>query len=134
MTPRKNIYNRFFNIEDYNNVLQENKIKSILKNNNIVFVPQKRFDDCRYKNPLPFDIAIPIENGWILIEYNGIQHYIPQQFGGISKETAIKNYNSQVERDNIKRNYCLDNNISFIEISYLDYNNIENILRENSII
>lgn len=33
-------------------------------------------------------------------------------------------------RDNIKTEYCKDNNITLIRIPYWDFNNIENILKE----
>ena len=34
------------------------------------------------------------------------------------------------KRDNIKTEYCKDNNITLIRIPYWDFNNIENILKE----
>lgn len=47
------------------------------------------------------------------IEYNGYQHYYPvDYFGGIVTFNNIKN------RDGIKREYCLNNNIELIIIKY----------------
>ena len=47
------------------------------------------------------------------IEYNGIQHYQPiSYFGGINGYTA------QVYRDNLKKQYCLENQIELIIIPY----------------
>lgn len=48
-----------------------------------------------------------------LKEYNGYQHYYPvDYFGGIVTFNNIKN------RDGIKREYCLNNNIELIIIKY----------------
>jgi hypothetical protein len=35
-------------------------------------------------------------------------------------------------RDKIKKEFCLQNNISYIEISYKEFNIINNILREKT--
>lgn len=37
-------------------------------------------------------------------------------------------YQNRLKKDNIKKEYCIKNNIKLIEISYKDYKNIENIL------
>ena len=76
------------------------KIKNFLKKENIVFEEEKRFDDCKYKNTLPFDFYLPEEN--ILIEYQGIQHYSVQRFGGMPLEKAITNFEEQQIKDKIK--------------------------------
>jgi hypothetical protein len=92
-----------------------------LEENNIQYEPQKRFENCKFKKALPFDFYLPNYN--LCIEYNGEQHYISvNYFGGDEalEKTKIK--------DNIKRNFCYDNNIGFIEINYLDFGNIETLL------
>ena len=62
------------------------------------------FEDCIDKRPLPFDFYLPEYN--ICIEYQGQQHYYPVEiFGGKNA------FESQVLRDNIKREYCQKNNI-----------------------
>lgn len=49
-----------------------------------------------------------------IIEYNGIQHYIPQEkFGGEKKF-----YNYQVPRDNYIKKYCKNKGIKLIEVRY----------------
>ena len=88
-------------------------ISKILKNNNINFFRQKTFIDCIYKSKLKFDFWIEDNN--LLIEYDGIQHYKPMiMFGGEEEfeKTKIK--------DKIKDQYCIDNNINLLRISYLD--------------
>lgn len=93
---------------------------------NIKYIPQFKFDDCRYKKQLPFDFYLPNEN--ICIEYNGLQHYQPCDiFGGQER------FEEQQIRDNIKRQYCKDKGIKLIEIPYI-YNTkekINNFLKEN---
>ena len=99
----------------------EKKIYSILKNDNVYFLEQYKFDDCKYKNSLPFDFYIPSLN--ICIEYDGIQHYKPSDyFGGYEKFLETR------RNDVIKTQYCKQNNIKLIRIPYWEYDNIEEIL------
>ena len=99
----------------------EELIKHFLNNNNIDFETEKRFEDCRNVLPLPFDFYLSKYN--ILIEYQGEQHYKPRKkFGG---EEGFKN---TVIRDNIKKQYCKNNNIKLIEIPYTEIKNIGDIL------
>lgn len=103
----------------------EEKISNILAQHNIFFERQKVFKNCNFISSLRFDFYLPLIN--TIIEYNGIQHYQPvEYFGG--KEQFINNQ----KRDQIKREYCLKNNIQLIEIKYSD--NIEKILTDYNII
>lgn len=54
----------------------------------------------------------------IFVEFNGSQHYKPTKFCNISDDLANKNFRKQVERDTDLRKYCLNNNITLIEIPY----------------
>ena len=112
----------------------EVKIIKILKENNINFKPQKRFDDCRDKKPLPFDFYIIDKN--ILIEFDGHQHYTPWGFGKVSKdiEAAEKSLKQQKIRDEIKTKYCRDNSIKLIRIPFWHIDNIEKIFKKEDII
>ena len=95
----------------------ENKIKDILSSLKIDFIQQKTFDNLKYKDNLKFDFFLPDYN--CCIEYNGIQHYkAVEHFGGILQ------FKKQKEKDNIKRQWCKENNIQLIEIPYTDYNKI----------
>lgn len=59
----------------------------------------------------------------IAIEFDGAQHFEANSFfGGEEAFEKRKKY------DKIKNEYCKNNNIELIRISYRDYNNIENIL------
>ena len=100
----------------------EIKIEEILKNNKINYIPQYKFEDCKFKRKLPFDFYLPNYN--CCIEYDGRQHYyISEYFGGQNGfiDTKI--------RDTIKNKYCKDNNIKLIRIPYWEINNIEEILK-----
>ena len=105
----------------------ERKIKDILEKNNVDFYREFRFDDCRTVVPLPFDFYLPKYN--LCIEYDGEGHYMPIRRGISLKEAELNLHNIQ-KRDNIKTEYCKDNNITLIRIPYWDFNNIENILKE----
>lgn len=107
----------------------EERIKLILLNYGVVFIQQYKFSDCKNKRCLPFDFAIfKDEQLYCLIEYQGIQHYKPvETFGGYEQ------FVSQKLVDNIKKQYCLNNNIKLIEIPYTQYNDIEKILNKHNI-
>ena len=93
----------------------EKRILFWLEQNNIGYCRQYKIDN--YK----VDFYLPNSN--IIIEFNGIQHYEPvEHFGG--KEKFIQ----QQYRDKYIQDYCIQKNIKLIEISYLDYEQIENIL------
>ena len=99
----------------------EEKVKQYLDNMNIDYIPQKRFNDCRDIQPLPFDIYIPSLN--LAIEYDGEQHFDPKHsFNG---EIG---FGETVLHDAMKNAYCKDNNINLLRIPYWEFNNIENII------
>jgi hypothetical protein len=89
----------------------ENKIKNLLSMNNINFISQKRFLDCKNIKPLPFDFYLPDYN--ICIEFNGKQHYIIVPYWGGEKYLKL-----QQTRDKIKVDYCFKNNIKLIIIKH----------------
>jgi len=105
----------------------ENKIGKILLDNNIEYFKEHSFDDCKYINKLPFDFYIPSKN--ILIEYDGKQHFEAVEFFG--GEEYLK---KRQKLDKIKDIYCKENNIHLIRIPYIEYKNIEGILKKENII
>jgi hypothetical protein len=59
----------------------------------------------------------------VCIEYDGIQHFeIIDHFGGLER------YNKQKMKDKIKDDFCYENDIKLLRISYIDFDNIEDIL------
>jgi len=91
----------------------ESIIHNYLTDNNIKHDREKKFDGCIDKQHLRYDFYIPEKN--ICIEYNGEQHYKPiKYFGGLKTYEYIKNH------DTIKKKYCIENNIKYLEIRYDD--------------
>lgn len=113
--------------------LGEEKIAKVLKDNQIIFERQKTFNSCKFldTNALAkFDFYLPDYN--ILIEYDGIQHYEPRTFGGCSQEQAENNFKKIQLHDKFKNEWCKNNNIKLIRISYKNINkiNLQNLLQE----
>lgn len=99
----------------------EEIIKEYLLQNNVLFEEQYRIAECRNKRPLPFDFAI-FENNKLLclIEYDGSQHFSPKfAFNKDSKEFIRLQTN-----DNIKNEFCKNNNILLIRIRYARSENV----------
>lgn len=105
----------------------QEKIANLLKQNNISFVAEKWFNNFYYSdtNGKPrFDFYI---NDAYLIEYDGIQHFKENPFFQLSLQ-------QQREKDNIKNNWCKENNIPLIRIPYTQLSKlkIEDLLLETS--
>lgn len=84
---------------------------------NVDFIPEYKFSDCRNALPLPFDIYLPDLN--ILIEGDGIQHFKPiTYFGGKSAFEYV------VNNDSIKNQYCRNKGIPLLRIPYI-YNAVK---------
>jgi len=96
----------------------ENKIRKFLFENNIEFIEQKKFPECKKKSYLPFDFYLTNLN--ICVEYDGIQHYEPIR--------GNKQFLETKENDKIKSNFCRKNNIKLKRISYKKFNQIEKII------
>ena len=95
----------------------ETVIKDWLTNHKIEYVQEYKFEDCKYKQKLPFDFYIPKYN--ILIEMQGEQHYKPVKFRkSMTNEECIENFKYRQKLDNIKKSYALENGYTFIDISY----------------
>lgn len=99
----------------------ENAIDIFLTKNNFNYAVQYKFNNCRNINVLPFDFFIYKTN--TCIEFDGIQHYESiEYFGGEENFQKVKT------SDQIKNQFCEDNNIRLIRIPYWDFDNIEQIL------
>jgi len=59
----------------------------------MLFEEQKRFKGCKVNKALPFDFYLPSHN--LLIEYDGVAHFKPTTFGGMSMDNAILNLENQ---------------------------------------
>lgn len=101
----------------------EKSIRIYLENNNINFIQEYKFEDCKYKRSLPFDFYIRDYN--LCIEFDGIQHFeIIERFGGEEKLKLTQ------KLDRIKNKFCKYNNINLLRIPYWELDEIDNILDE----
>jgi len=102
----------------------EAKIEEYLLLNNIKHERQFSFKDCVYKRPLKFDFIVYLKDTLFLIEYDGTFHF----------ETNRMLHEKDIEinktRDQIKTQYCLDNNIALLRIHHKDKERIYEILDE----
>ena len=109
------------NCPDCNINKGELNISIYLDSNNIKYIKQKIFKDCKYIKPLPFDFYLLDYN--ICIEFDGEQHNkVVEYWGG--EIDLIK----RQKRDQIKNEYCQNNNIRLIRIKFDE--NIEEKLNE----
>ena len=101
----------------------EIKIEEILTKAGLNYTQEYSFPNLISSSgrPLRFDFAVfdDEDNLEFLIEFQGIQHYMPKsKFGGFS------GLRKQQYNDLRKREYCQKNNIILIEIPYTDENKI----------
>jgi len=94
-----------------NNSMGEMLIKKILDDKNIKYESEKKFKNCKNIFELPFDFYLPIYN--ICIEFDGEQHFKPIKYFGGKKE-----FKKLQKRDQIKNEYCKNNNIHLVRIKY----------------
>jgi len=107
----------------------EKECKRIFDLKNIYYIPQKEFDNLvgLGGGNLSYDFYLSQYN--LLIEYQGEFHdHAILNYKNEPLELAEARLLKQKEHDRRKRQYCLDNNIEFLEIWYWDYDNIEIIL------
>lgn len=97
----------------------ENIIFNYLLENNIEFIRQKRFKDCKDKKQLPFDFYLPDYN--LCIEYDGEHHF------NINHYCNEESFKIVQKHDQIKNDFCKNNNINLLRIKYNE--NIENKLK-----
>lgn len=100
----------------------EEKIISILKENNIKFEREKTFSDMKkYGNPLRLDFYIPSKK--IALEFNGEGHY--QKIDFFHKN--LQEFKKRQEYDRYKIKYCLAHNIKLYCIPYWELNNLNTL-------
>ena len=106
--------------------LGEEKIKKILKENNIFYVKEKTFNDLKGLTGRPLRFDFYVDNKY-LIEFDGKQHFIEDSGYGADLINIQK-------RDKIKNEYCFKNNIPLIRIpySFLNTLSIKDLLLNSS--
>lgn len=104
-------------------------IKNFLKENNIMFLLQYKFDGCINPNTnqkLRFDFYLPDYN--LCIEFDGEQHFNPMRF--LDKKRAEKKLKQIKYRDTIKNNFCKNNSIKLLRIDYKKIKQTNKILEK----
>lgn len=105
----------------------QTKISKYLDDHNISYIPEYTFHDCKNIYLLPFDFYLPDNN--TCIEYDGEHHFQPIiRSKSMTYDDALRNFEKIKKRDLIKDNYCKQNNIILLRISYTQFKNIETIL------
>ena len=95
------------------------KIKNILLQNNIPFILEKTFPNCRFPetNGIPrFDFYI---NNEFLLEYDGEQHFMDKDTNYFKDKLITRQKN-----DLFKNQWCKENYIPLKRIPYTELNNI----------
>ena len=91
----------------------EKTISRLLDENNIEYIPQYRFEDCKDIRSLPFDFYLIKLNK--CIEFDGIQHFESSDFFGGEEKLKYTQLHDQ-----IKDEYCTNNDIPLLRISYYE--------------
>ena len=100
--------------------LGEKRVKKFLEEGNIAYIPQ--WQQTIEDHNLFFDFYLPHNN--LAIEFQGEQHFRPVDwFGGEDAFLIRQQY------DQLKRDWCKKNNIVLLEISWRDYDSVEEILK-----
>lgn len=108
----------------------EIEVQTILEKHDINYKSQHWFSDCRDILPLPFDFYLIDKN--ILIEVDGEGHYMPiRRTSTMTDEEALHQLEIVKYHDDIKTNYCNNNNIYLIRIPYWKRCNLEKYILEN---
>lgn len=108
----------------------EKKISKILKESNTLFKKEFVLSECTDEGFLRFDFALFNSDGslYCLLEYDGSQHFMPVDFAGRGEDWADDQFKKIQERDGIKNQYCITNNIPLIRIPYWEFDNVEIII------
>lgn len=99
----------------------ETQCAIILDKLKISYEIEKRFDDCKSVNCLPFDFYLPELN--FLTELDGAQHFKAFDFGN-----GMSDLDAQMERDRIKTEYARTKGINFLRISFSEIKNMEKLI------
>ncbi len=99
----------------------ERAIRQWLESHNIQYIYQKTFSNCKDIKTLPFDFYLSEYN--LCVEYDGEQHFDPIDFAGEGQQCAQEKFKKIQHHDQIKNQYCKNNNIRLLRIPY--FKNIE---------
>lgn len=101
-------------------------VASTLEELNIQYKAQKRFRTCKNKTILPFDFYLPQYKK--VIEYHGEHHYHAVNWSGNLNVNQLTTNLLRVQlNDLIKKKWCDENNIQYVEIPYWNKDKIPDI-------
>lgn len=105
----------------------EDKVSQVLDSLKIAYIKQYQINTIFKNHKIIVDFYFQYNSIKYIIEYNGIQHYMPiERFGG-----AVQ-FNYQRARDEYLRHFCMINYINLIEIPYtIKISDIEEIINNN---
>ena len=103
----------------------ETAILNILQKNNIPYTREWHTVECKDVIALRFDFRVDLVDKFILIEYDGKQHFEQNPDWANDGHSLLVNVK---RRDNIKNNFCKERGIPLLRIPYWDYPNIEYIV------
>lgn len=96
--------------------------RDFLRKHNLAFKEQKTFNNLYYKNPnflLRFDFQVWYKDSWFLLEIDGKQHHQVANFGGKMTENELQEaLQENIERDELKNEYCKSHNIRLERIMW----------------
>lgn len=101
--------------------LGELAIVKFLEVSNIQFQQETSFAGCIDVSPLRFDFFLPAHN--LIIEFDGKQH-----FEAVDYWKGAAGLEERQRRDSIKDNWCINNGRLLLRISFLDINEVPEII------
>ena len=98
-------------------------ITQILKSKNIQYHRERAFKKLHTieNRPLLIDISFQKNERWYFIEYHGVHHYF-------KKGATTKRFQNILRNMEIKRQWCLDNNVLYLEIPFFRQSEIQDIV------
>lgn len=103
----------------------ESAIATVLDNLGVSYLREWSTPECKDEIALRFDFMIHRGNTFLLVEYDGKQHFIQNEQWGKDRHSKLENIK---RRDGIKNKYCEERNIPLVRIPYWEYPNIEAII------
>ena len=106
----------------------ERQIRQHLLEHGVKFIPQYKFKECKNKKELSFDFFLPDHN--MCIEFDGRQHFM-----AIDRWGGDKGFKDQLINDKLKNDFCKDNDVNLLRISYKDdlKRKLEDIYKQNKV-
>jgi len=107
-------------------------VKKYLTKLGVSYKPEHGFAGCVDKHRLPFDFVIYNNQNNVIgiIEYDGLQHFQPVRFNGMTTEKSLDSFKTGQKHDKMKNDFCKSNNIPLLRIKYTEINNIKELVHD----